>query len=935
MWERYPQLKHASAALAWQYAFHELVSDEALQAMGTLLWAALMTDDPGLAPAFAAARQAAGAAILPIVIESADAAVQQLPWETLYHPDHAFLGKSPAFTLLRRIPPQPPQLPPLETGPLRVLLFTSLPDDLDPETGRLSVEEQQALVLEALAPFISQGIVQLEMPDDGRFATFQALLHDFQPHLLFLFGHGKFYDEPHQTDPPYAIFQFEDDDGGSHDVPDREIAGAFYGSRVQCVALAACESGKGSSAALTHGLVWQLSQMGIPHVIGMRESILERAGILFNQALCRALAAQQRIDVALQQARQAITTPLKESVWLKSEAEGLSEMSLGQWCLPTLASADAGQPLIDWAFTPQPPRPQLTSQTLETISLPPRFVGRRSELRDLKSRLRRGALRQLLITGPGGQGKTALAGKLAQDLQRRGYLVLAWGAQVAENWDAFLLELELQLSPASAAQYTRLLARLVGEQARAALLLRLLLADHGQRVALFLDNLEAVQDPQTLAIADERAAAWVAAAQGVTGQGLVLLLTSRWRWTEWPEADHWPLRHASYGDFLQMALAHKLSVEFLRDRERLRRVYRALHGNGRGLQFFAAATQGMTAVEEEAFLARLAQAEAELQTNMALAAITQQLTADEQELLQRLRAYQTPVPIEGVVKVGLELPEPQRLLARLVDVSLVERQDNAAWQAQEYQLPQPVASWLASRLAPPAMSLRRAAAAYLDYLYRRERGVVSQAILLHQAWQAAGEQARADRLALDGIVGWLSQAGLYRTLLRDWLPDICESPDRQTRAEALGQTGKQHLHLGNYDTALAYLQRSLQISQEIGDKAGEGTTLNNISQIYDARGDYDTALAYLQRSLQIRQEIGDVAGLCATLFNMGHMHWQSGSQAEAVDAWVTVYLLAKRTGLAQALQALAGLAQQLELPGGLDGWEALARQMRDGDVTAA
>ena len=46
---------------------------------------------------------------------------------------------------------------------------------------------------------------------------------------------------------------------------------------------------------------------------------------------------------------------------------------------------------------------------------------------------------------------------------------------------------------------------------------------------------------------------------------------------------------------------------------------------------------------------------------------------------------------------------------------------------------------------------------------------------------------------------------------------------------------------------------------------------------------------------------------------MGHMHWQSGSQTEAVGAWVMVYLLAKRTGL----------------PGGLDGWEALARQLDD------
>jgi hypothetical protein len=46
--------------------------------------------------------------------------------------------------------------------------------------------------------------------------------------------------------------------------------------------------------------------------------------------------------------------------------------------------------------------------------------------------------------------------------------------------------------------------------------------------------------------------------------------------------------------------------------------------------------------------------------------------------------------------------------------------------------------------------------------------------------------------------------------------------------------------------------------------AGEGTTLNNISQIYDAQGDYTTALTHLTNSLAIRQEIGDKAGESST-----------------------------------------------------------------------
>ena len=114
--------------------------------------------------------------------------------------------------------------------------------------------------------------------------------------------------------------------------------------------------------------------------------------------------------------------------------------------------------------------------------------------------------------------------------------------------------------------------------------------------------------------------------------------------------------------------------------------------------------------------------------------------------------------------------------------------------------------------------------------------------------------------------------------------------------------------------------------QEIGDKAGEGTTLNNISQIYDAQGDYATALDYLKKSLKIREEIGDKAGICVTLFNMAHIHWANKEQKEAMKKWLSSYKIANAINYAQALEALANLAPQLGMPEGLAGWEELAQK---------
>jgi hypothetical protein len=199
------------------------------------LWEALDIDEE-----FTQAHKAAGPNILSIIIESQSAAVQALPWETLFHPKCGFLGKNPAFTLARRMEAAGDTASfELVKGPLRVLLFTSLPDDVDAEHSRLNVEEEQIQVQEALLPWIAKGLVQLEIPDDGRFSTLKDLVKSFQPHLLFLSGHGQFHHEPHTGETPFGVFLFEGEDGSSDPVKDDQLAGALVGSGVQGVVLSA------------------------------------------------------------------------------------------------------------------------------------------------------------------------------------------------------------------------------------------------------------------------------------------------------------------------------------------------------------------------------------------------------------------------------------------------------------------------------------------------------------------------------------------------------------------------------------------------------------------------------------------------------------------------------------------------------------------------
>ena len=344
--ERYPALVLQAAQLSQTYADRKLlVTDATLQAIGTVLWQTLDADE-----ALRNARQQAGQAILPIVIASDDPAILQLPWETLYHPDDGFLGRHKGFTLSRTIPSLTTGLPDIEQGPLRILLFSSLPDNLGKE-DQLQIETEQGLVLEALGQWRQSGHVVLEMPDDGRFSEFKRQLTSFKPHLVYLSGHGVFeHDSLNHHDKGYFLFENEHGNAGEL-VDEEQLADAFTGASVQGVILSACQSGQAASSSLNNGLMYRLAQKGIPHVIGMRESILDRAGIQFAHAFFESLIEKQGIALALQEARQAIKHPLKDDEGAKKSI--LAELSLGQWCLPMLLSRANDRPLINRQFTPQ------------------------------------------------------------------------------------------------------------------------------------------------------------------------------------------------------------------------------------------------------------------------------------------------------------------------------------------------------------------------------------------------------------------------------------------------------------------------------------------------------------------------------------------------------------------------------------------------------
>ena len=869
----YPDLERVAKQLSLQFAHDHVVAQETLQQIGTALWQALKIDEK-----FAQAKQRAGQHVLPLVISTHEPALFSLPWECLYHSTEGFLAKNPRYTLSRQW--QSSALNAVPTGPLQVLLFVTQPDDLPGESARLDMETEQVKVLEALGNAENEGKVQLTILDDGRFETLKNILRTQPFHLVFLSGHGEFKAEAFRDAPAEAYFLFEGENGLSEPHRGQEIAQLFYGTAVQCVVLSACQSGKMSADDLNASLTTRLAQVGVPHVIGMRESVADVAGIVFAAQFCETLVQQQPVEVAMQRAREKISAT--NIAGTLREVGVQVDKSDGQWTLPLLISQLPLRPLIDWQFTP-PERKigVLLTESLQTIKLPKLFIGRRKELRELGQLHRK--INQLLITGAGGQGKTALAGQLAKKLHAQGYLVLAYSARQSQDtdWQTFLFTASLHLSNELQERLDRQLARCRTPEQEAQLYLSLLLQQSQQKLVLFFDNLESVQR-ENGELTDEKVQAWLKVAQRL--QTPLILLTSRWNLPGWKAPQHHVLHRPNYGDFLRYLkeLDKERGSTIRRTWEDQRLLYRKLGGNFKGLELYHA-VELQVAFNRTAFFAKLATVQEDLQAFMAVEQVVNYLSEDEKTLLARLPVYQTAVTDAGIKRIAQDLPQPMQLLQRLIALSLVEvEQPPESPQWLEYQITPLVAEWLNTRATLP-LELRREAADYQQWIFENLHKTLDQGIATHEALVYAELQEEANEFALDKIVPYFDRIGRYQLLLDQWLPTLRASEKLEIKGWALNESGLAQKNLGNYDKALEYYQQSLEIWKKLNQQQNEGTTLNNISQIFKARGDYETALDYLKQSLAIRREIGDRNGEGTTLNNIAGFYRAKGDYETALD----------------------------------------------------
>ena len=95
----------------------------------------------------------------------------------------------------------------------------------------------------------------------------------------------------------------------------------------------------------------------------------------------------------------------------------------------------------------------------------------------------------------------------------------------------------------------------------------------------------------------------------------------------------------------------------------------------------------------------------------------------------------------------------------------------------------------------------------------------------------------------------------------------------------------------------------MSISREVGDRAGEATTLNNIASVYYALGELSRALEYFEQALPVSREVGDRANEGVTSCNMGWIYLDEGDLAQAQAHFEQALAIAKAAEYPEVIEA--------------------------------
>jgi tetratricopeptide (TPR) repeat protein len=120
--------------------------------------------------------------------------------------------------------------------------------------------------------------------------------------------------------------------------------------------------------------------------------------------------------------------------------------------------------------------------------------------------------------------------------------------------------------------------------------------------------------------------------------------------------------------------------------------------------------------------------------------------------------------------------------------------------------------------------------------------------------------------------------------------------DRRGEGKTLNQLGNILLLQGDHAGGKKYYDQFLTISREIGDRWGEGQVVRNIADTYLSQYDYGGASKYFEQALEITREIGNRTIESSALVGLGNIYLEQGEYTKAKNVFEQSLNIARDIG---------------------------------------
>ncbi len=821
--------------------------------------------------------------LVEVRVEASGSVLLSLPYDALRLPDDRLLATHPACIMLRRPLDLHATPSPTLAGPLKILVAVGAPDEGRTSSAVLDHEREVQNILDAVEPLQRHENAQVRILEVGHPDEIARAIERDAYHVLHLSCHGR-----------PGMLELEDEDGQAVSVTAEELIGPLRekGRPLPLVFLNTCHGAvqDGYTASLAEALL----QSGVPAILAMQTSVSDQYASRLARSFYEHLAHGEHLlaSRALAQARKDLE---RERLAAIERHESL-HATQPEYATAALFIRGDERPLANFGLDNDPLKLQPVPDVAGPVPqlLIGDLIGRRKELRACLRTLRAesGAFSGVVLTGIGGIGKSALAGRAMKRLRQDGYLVPAHTGRFDLSGIVTALRDELIASVHPWAN--RILAQFdcsgIDDRDRLRLVARVL---DEQRVVLVLDDFEQNLHPGGDAFLNPDIAVSLQFLAEHAHRGRLLITCRN------PVPDmrsflhHIPVGALSPAETRKLALRldalNRSYSETGLEPEQRSRILRILGGHPRSLEFINTLLGGQqrrlrhmmrrldTLLKEVGLVpgSTFGDADQALQHTLSIAARDIMLdelleTAREEQIEQVL--LQVAVSNLSVTPAGVarmlaiddagvpgDVAAPDRALVRLHDMALLHLDpvDRSAW----------VHRWTAEGLEKldPANHAERCVRAgrYRMWRVQNESHSLDDAIEAVRNFLSGGDYDRASELA-NGCLAFLSRnqrsldVAAFASEVLETLPiehsGFGSIADQEAQAHlVLGQTDTA---FRRYETLVARYERLVQSEPDRADYQRDlSVSYNKMGDLYSALGQGEQARDAFLKSLDIRQRL--------------------------------------------------------------------------------